>query len=48
MKTLRVELTEGGRSLAEAKIQRGIFQGDVLTSDEMSPLFAANRESAVF
>ena len=29
MKTWRVELTAGGRSLAEAKIQRGIFQGDV-------------------
>ena len=28
MKTWRVELTAGGRSLAEAKIQRGIFQGD--------------------
>ena len=31
MKTWRVELTEGGRSLAEAKIQRGIFQGDALS-----------------
>ena len=31
MKTWRVELTAGGRSLAEAKIQRGIFQGDVLS-----------------
>ena len=30
METWRVELTEGGRSLAEAKIQRGIFQGDAL------------------
>ena len=28
MKTWRVELTAGGRSLAEIKIQRGIFQGD--------------------
>ena len=28
MKTWKVELTSGGRSLAEAKIQRGIFQGD--------------------
>ena len=28
MKTWRVELTAGGRSLAEAKIQRGIFQRD--------------------
>ena len=26
----RVELTAGGKSLAEVKIQRGIFQGDVL------------------
>ena len=31
MKNWRVELTAGGRSLAEAKIQRGIFQGDVLS-----------------
>ena len=30
MKTCRVELAAGGRSLLEAKIQRGIFQGDVL------------------
>ena len=30
MKTWRVELTAGGR-LAEAKIQRGIFQGDALS-----------------
>ena len=30
-KTWRVELTAGGRSLAEAKIQRGIFQGDALS-----------------
>ena len=30
MKTRRVELTAGGRSLAEAKIERGIFQGDAL------------------
>ena len=28
MKTWRMELTAGGRSLAETKIQRGIFQGD--------------------
>ena len=28
MKTWRVELTAGGRSLTETKIQRGIFQGD--------------------
>ena len=27
MKTWRVELTAGGRSMAETKIQRGIFQG---------------------
>ena len=27
----RVELTAGGRSLAETKIQRGIFQGDALS-----------------
>ena len=33
MKTWRVELTAGGRRLAEAKIQRGIFQ------DVLSPLF---------
>ena len=31
-KTWRVELTAGGRSLAEAKIQRGIFQGDALST----------------
>ena len=30
MKSWRVELIAGGRSLAEAKIQRGIFQGDAL------------------
>ena len=30
METWRVELTTGGKSLAEAKIQRGIFQGDAL------------------
>ena len=30
MKTWRVELTAGGR-FAEAKIQRGIFQGDALS-----------------
>ena len=33
MKNLRVELTVVGRSLAEVKFQRGIFQGD-----ELSPL----------
>ena len=31
MKTWRVELTAGGRRFAEAKIQRGIFQGDTLS-----------------
>ena len=31
MNTWRVELTAGGRSFAEAKIQRGIFQGDALS-----------------
>ena len=31
MQTWRVELTAGGRSLVEAKIQRGIFQGDALS-----------------
>ena len=31
MKTWRVELTEGGRSIAETQIQRGIFQGDALS-----------------
>ena len=28
MKSWRVELTAGGRRLAETKIQRGIFHGD--------------------
>ena len=31
MKTWRVELTAGERNLAEAKIQRGTFQGDALS-----------------
>ena len=31
MKNWKVELTVGGKSLAEVKIQRGIFQGDVLS-----------------
>ena len=31
MKTWRVELTAGGRNLAETKIQRDIFQGDALS-----------------
>ena len=30
-KTWSVELTAGGKSLAEAKIQRSIFQGDALS-----------------
>ena len=30
-KTWRVELTAGGKNLAETKIQRGIFQGDALS-----------------
>ena len=37
MKIWRVELTAGGRRLAEAKIQRGIFQEDAL-----SPLLFIN------
>ena len=32
MKNWRVELTVEGKNLAEVKIQRGIFQGDVLSS----------------
>ena len=31
MKSWRVELTAGGKSLTETKIQRGIFQGDALS-----------------
>ena len=31
MKNWGVELTAGGKSLAETKIQRGIFQGDALS-----------------
>ena len=31
MKNWRVELTAGGKSVAETKIQRGIFQGDALS-----------------
>ena len=31
MKTWKVELTAGMRSFAEAKFQRGIFQGDALS-----------------
>ena len=32
IKTWRVDLRAGGRSIAETKIQRGIFQGDALSS----------------
>ena len=32
MKIWRVELTAGGISIAETKIQRGIFQGDAILS----------------
>ena len=31
VKTWRMELTAGGKILAEAKIQRGIFQGNALS-----------------
>ena len=31
MKTWRMELTAGGRSLAKTKIQKGMFQGYVLS-----------------
>ena len=31
MQTRSVKLTAGGQSLAQVKIQRGIFQGDVLS-----------------
>ena len=31
MRTRRVDLTAGGRSIAETKIQKGIFQGDALS-----------------
>ena len=31
MKNWRIELTAGEKSLAETKIQRGIFQGDALS-----------------
>ena len=32
MRTWRVQLTAGGRNLAQAKIQRNIFQGDALST----------------
>ena len=32
MKTWKMKLTAGGRSLAEAKVQRGIFHGEALSS----------------
>ena len=32
MKNWRVELTAGGKNFAEVKIQKGIFQGDALSS----------------
>ena len=32
MKTWMVELAGGGKSLAEVNIQRGIFQGDALST----------------
>ena len=32
MQTWRLQLTAGGQSLAEVKIQRGIFQGDAQSS----------------
>ena len=31
IKTWRMDLRAGGRSIAEKKIQRGIFQGDALS-----------------
>ena len=31
MKTWKVELAAGGRSLAETKVQSGIFQGDAVS-----------------
>ena len=43
MKTWKVELTAGGRSLAEAKIQRGIFQGDAI-----SPFTIHNCDDATY
>ena len=48
MKTWKVELTAGGKRLAEAKVQRGIFQGDALLPllfiIEMIPLNHALRK----
>ena len=32
MKTWKVEMTTGRRSLADAKVQRGIFQEDALSA----------------
>ena len=49
MKTWRVELTAGGISLAETKIQRGIFQEDALSPQlfiiAMMPLNHKHRKS---
>ena len=36
--TRRVELTAGGKSLVEVKIQRGIFSGDALSPIPMMQL----------
>ena len=38
MKIWKGELTAGGKSLAEAKIQRGIFQGDAQFTIAIIPL----------
>ena len=50
MKTLRVDLTAGGRSIAETKIQRGIFQVDALSPllfiIDMMPLNRIHRRCA--
>ena len=47
MKTMRVELTEGGINLAEGKIQRGIFQGDALSPLQLTWChLSANSENA--
>ena len=51
MKTCRVELTAGGRSVDETKIQRGIFQEDALSPllfiIDMMPLNHILRKFAV-